>query len=329
MATSNVIPHVKLGGTEQEVSALCLGTDYYGSRTPADVAWKLLDEFAASGGTFLDTANIYAAFLPGFVGGESETVIGDWMARRRLRATMFVATKVAGAYADAPFGLRATDIIRECERSLRRLRTDVIDLYYAHADDRNTPVEEIVSAFHGLVVAGKARYIGLSNWQLWRLAEARLLAELRDWSAPVALEFRHTYLRPAAGSSFAPQIAATDQLIDFATSHRIALVAYSVLLNGAYTRPDRELPWQYRGPDSDARLQVLSEVANELGTTPNHVVIAWLAQSGPAVIPIIGGSTVDQVRHNIAAASVHLSEHQIGRLVAAGQPTPHVDSLER
>jgi aryl-alcohol dehydrogenase-like predicted oxidoreductase len=117
--------------------------------------------------------------------------------------------------------------------------------------------------------------------------------------------------------------------MDFAKTHRIALVAYSVLLNGAYARPDRALPWQYRGPDSDARLQVLSDVADELGTTPNHVVIAWLAQCDPPVIPIIGGSTIDQVRANIAAVSVHLSEQQIVRLATAGEPTPDVDLAGR
>lgn len=155
---SDVIPRVRLGDTEQEVSALCLGTDYYGSRTPTKIAWRLLDDFTAAGGTFLDTANIYACFLPGFAGGESETTIGDWMAHRHNRAAMFVATKVAGAYQGAPFGLRATDITRECERSLRRLRTDVIDLYYAHAEDPNTPLEEIMSAFHQLVLDGKVRF---------------------------------------------------------------------------------------------------------------------------------------------------------------------------
>ena len=113
------------------------------------------------------------------------------------------------------------------------------------------------------VLAGKVRFVGLSNWQLWRLAESRLLAELRGWSAPVALEFRHTYLRPATGTSFAPQIAVTDELIDFANCHRISLVAYSVLLNGAYTQRDRPVPWQYRGPDSDARLRVLREGADD------------------------------------------------------------------
>jgi aryl-alcohol dehydrogenase-like predicted oxidoreductase len=318
----DVIPPVQLGCTGQQVSALCLGTDYYGSRTPTAVAWQLLDEFAGCGGTFLDTANVYASFVPGFVGGESETVLGDWMARRGNRSQMFVATKLAGAYQDAPAGLRATDITRECERSLRRLRSDVIDLYYAHTDDRNTPLEEIMSAFHDLVVAGKVRFVGLSNWQLWRLAEAELLAELRGWSAPVALEFRHTFLRPAAGTSFAPQIAASEALIDFARWHRISLVAYSVLLNGAYTRPDRHVPWQYRGPDTDERLQVLRQVADDVGATPNQVVIAWLARGDPPVIPIIGGSTANQVRQNIEAVSLHLSEQQLSRLAAAGRPTP-------
>jgi aryl-alcohol dehydrogenase-like predicted oxidoreductase len=321
----DVIPLVELGNTGQDVSALCLGTDYYGSRTSTDVAWQLLDEFAARGGTFLDTANVYACFVPGFVGGESETVLGDWMTRRGNRARMFVATKVAGAYQDAPSGLRATDIVRECERSLRRLRSDVIDLYYAHTDDRNTPLDEILSAFHDLVIAGKVRFVGLSNWQLWRLAEARLLAELRGWSRPVALEFRHTYLRPAADTSFGLQVPVTDQLIDFAKSRQLALVAYSVLLNGAYTRPDRPVPWQYRGPDTDARLEALREVADDLRTTPNHVVIAWLTRSDPPIIPIVGGSTTEQVRQNIEAALVHLSAEQVARLNAAGSPTPAGD----
>ena len=119
----------------------------------------LLDTFAEAGGTFLDTANIYAAFLPGFVGGESEQVIGNWMAARGNRDEMVVGTKVAGPYQDVPRGLRAVDIERECEKSLRRLRSETIDVYYAHVDDRDTPLEEIVEAFHRLVDAGKVRWV--------------------------------------------------------------------------------------------------------------------------------------------------------------------------
>jgi aryl-alcohol dehydrogenase-like predicted oxidoreductase len=112
---------VLLGRSGVEVSGVCLGTDYYGSRTSPETAFRLLDRFADHGGTFVDTANIYACWIPGFVGGESETVIGDWMASRHSRDRMVVATKVGGSYNACAGGLRAVDIERECERSLRRL----------------------------------------------------------------------------------------------------------------------------------------------------------------------------------------------------------------
>ena len=310
-----------LGTTGATVSALCLGTDYYGSRTPVPVARRLLDEFAAAGGTFLDTANLYACFVPGFVGGESETVIGDWMADRGNRSSMFVATKVAGPYLDVPRGLRAADVRRECDKSLRRLRTEVIDLYYAHVDDRATPLAEIVEAFDSLVSAGKVRFVGASNWATWRLAEARLLSEWHRWASVAALEFRHTFLRPTLGAEFADQVAVTEELLDFARAKRLPVVAYSILLNGAYSRPDRAVPVQYRGPDSEARLAALRDVAAEVAASPSQVVIAWMLHAAQPIIPIVGGSTVDQIRENVAAASLVLSEEQVGRLDRAGALT--------
>jgi len=311
-----------LGRTGIEVSDFCLGTDYYGSRTSPDMAWTLLDAFTEAGGTFIDTANIYAAFIPGYVGGESESVIGSWMNARGNRDAIVVGTKVAGPYQDVPGGLRATDVASECEKSLRRLQTSTIDLYYAHIDDWATPLEEILDGFGKLLQSGKIRSVGLSNWQLWRLAEARLLAEIDGWPL-AALEYRHTYLRPTANADFAPQIAATPELFDFAQAHGLTVVAYSVLLNGAYTRPDRSVPWSYRGPDTDARLACLREVAAELGTTPNQVVLAWLQTApGCTVIPIIGGSRLGQVQQNLEAAAVRLSEDQQDRLYAAGAPQP-------
>jgi aryl-alcohol dehydrogenase-like predicted oxidoreductase len=314
------VQSVPLSDTGTMVSALCLGTDYYGSRTSPEVAFDLLDTFAAAGGTFLDTANIYASFVPGFVGGESERVIGQWMAARGNRTEMFVGTKVAGPYQDVPMGLRAVDIERECEKSLRRLRSEVIDLYYAHIDDRDTPLEEIVEAFHRLVEAGKVRFVGASNWLTWRLAEARLLSELRGWARLAALEFRHSYLRPVAGADFGVQVAADKQLFDFARTYQFTVVAYSVLLNGSYGRADRELPLEYLGPDTDARLSMLRAVAEEVDATAHQVVIAWLLQCGESIIPIIGGSTCAQIRENMAAAQVRLTAEQIDRLENAGAP---------
>ena len=311
-----------LGRTGIEVSDFCLGTDYYGSRTPSNVAWQLMDAFAEAGGTFIDTANIYAAFIPGFVGGESESVIGAWMAARRNRDDIVIATKVAGPYQDVPGGLRAKDVASECEKSLRRLQTSTIDVYYAHIDDRATPLEEILDGFGQLLRSGKIRSVGLSNWQLWRLAEARLLAETDGWPLG-ALEYRHTYLRPTAAADFAPQIVATPELFAFARAHELAVVAYSVLLNGAYTRPDRSIPWGYRGPDTEARLTCLREIAAELGAPTNQIVLAWLrSTSGCPVVPIIGGSRLEQIQENLEAAAIRLSPDQRERLDAAGAPHP-------
>lgn len=316
---------VELGTSGASVSALCLGTDYYGSRTPAETADELMDAFREAGGTFLDTSNIYACWIPGFVGGESESTIGDWMARRRNRSEMFVATKICGDYLDVPYGLRAVDIRRECDKSLRRLRTNWIDLYYAHADDRQTPLPEIVEAFNSLVTAGKVRFVGASNWATWRLAEARQVADANGWASPAALEYRYTYLRPRPGAAFAPQVVVGDQLLDYASNARLPIVAYSTLLNGAYSRADRPIPGRYLGPDTDARLAALHVVSAETGATPAQVVIAWLRHHPQQIIPIIGGSTLGQVRENIAAADLRLTDDQVVRLAKAGNETPSDD----
>jgi len=146
--------YVPLSDTGVSVSGVCLGTDYYGSRTSPTTAHELLDHFADAGGTFIDTSNIYACWIPGYHGGESETTIGDWMAARQNRAHMFVGTKLGGQFPGTAGGLRAAEIERECERSLRRLKTGAIDLYYAHIDDRQTPLEEILEAFHRLIQGG-------------------------------------------------------------------------------------------------------------------------------------------------------------------------------
>ena len=264
-----------LGQTGIEVSDFCLGTDYYGSRTPSNVAWQLMDAFAEAGGTFIDTANIYAAFIPGFVGGESESVIGGWMAARRNRDDIVIATKVAGPYQDVPGGLRAKDVASECEKSLRRLQTSTIDVYYAHIDDRATPLEEILDGFGQLLRSGKIRSVGLSNWQLWRLAEARLLAETDGWPLG-ALEYRHTYLRPTAAADFAPRSWPPPSCSTSPEPTSSASSPTRCCSNGAYTRPDRSVPWGYRGPDTEARLTCLREIAAELGAPTNQVVLAWL-----------------------------------------------------
>jgi aryl-alcohol dehydrogenase-like predicted oxidoreductase len=163
---------VPLGNTGENVSALCLGAMYFGTRQNKKVSFNLLDQYFEFGGTFVDTANIYAHWIDGFKGGESETIIGEWMKERNNRDQVFIASKVGFGYQDVPSNLQTETIIKECEKSLRRLGVETIDIYYAHHDDRETPLEETLEAFLRLVDSGKVRFIGASNYLAWRLEEA-------------------------------------------------------------------------------------------------------------------------------------------------------------
>jgi aryl-alcohol dehydrogenase-like predicted oxidoreductase len=311
---------LKLGTSDVEVSALCFGTDLIGSKIDRETSFRLLDLFRENGGTFIDTGNFYAAWLPGCQGGESETTIGLWMRERGNRHEMAIASKLGFDYPGSPGGLSAAEVERECDKSLRRLGTDRLDLYYAHRDDPETTLEETIAAFDRLIRAGKVRAIGASNISVWRIAEANTVASANGWARYSAVEQRHTYLRPRHGADFGPQIAVNEDMKSYCRSHGITLIAYSGLLQGAYTRPDRPVPMQYAGVDADARLEVLRGVASEAGATLNQVVIAWMRQGDPSVLPIIAGSQAGQVTENIGALEVTLSEDQVRRLDTAGNP---------
>ena len=305
---------VQLGNTGIAVSAFCLGALHFGSRDSKESSYRILDQYAEAGGSFLDSANIYARWIPGFVGGESETLLGEWMRERKNRSQMFVATKVGFEYPGVERGLRARQIEDECEKSLERLGIDTIDLYYAHVDDRNTPVEETMEAFDRLVKAGKVRLIGASNFLAWRLEEARWMSQTRDWAEYCCVQQRYSYIRPKPGASFAPQIAANDDLLDYCRVRGVTMLAYSPLLSGAYTRADRSFSEQYLGPDTDARLAALKAVAEEVNATANQVVLAWMAQSDPPVIPLVAASTTEQLQENFGALEIELDAEQMTRL---------------
>ena len=311
---------IKLGKSNIEVSALAMGTDVIGSKIDRQNSFRLFDFYKEKGGTFLDTANFYSSWLPGCQGGESEATIGAWMKERGNRHEMVIASKLAFDYPGCAGGLRSLEIQRECEKSLQRLQTDRIDVYYAHRDDRETPLEETMESFHRLIKAGKVRAIGASNLTVWRIAEANIISQVNGWTSYVAVEQRYTYLRPRHGADFGPQIFISQDLKDYAEVHGIALSGYSILLQGAYTRPDRQLPAQFAGPDSDVRLQTLEAVAAEAGCTMNQAIIAWMRQSKPPVLPIIFGSTIEQLGEHIAALDTTLSADQLHRLEVAGNP---------
>ena len=258
----------RIGNSDVTVSALSYGTDLIGSRIDRAMSFRLFDIFQDRGGSFLDTANFYSSWIEGCSGGESETTIGQWMKERGNRDRIQISSKLGFDYPGCAGGLSADEIERECEKSLKRLQTDYVDVYYAHRDDFDTPVEETMEAFHRLIRKGKVRAIGASNVWIWRIAEAGRLAEERQWTPYQAVEQRFTYLRPRHGADFGPQIFITEDMKRYCKHHGVTLIGYSVLLQGAYSRDDREVPAQFAGPESDERLQALRHVAAEVGRYP-------------------------------------------------------------
>ena len=328
---------VQLDTTGAIVSAACLGTDHYGTRTDTATAYTLLDAFFEAGGTFIDTANMYANWAPNGTGGDSEAAIGGWIKERGNRDQVFIGTKVGeGPFQDTEWGLRGEQIERACEDSLaaawaRHDRPLLCAYRRPQRGTRGSP-----GAFDRLVATGKVRFIGACNHTAWRLAEARTISAAHGWASYAAVQQRYSYTRPKPNTrgghqladgrrqlvwsdsdDFGLQVAVNADLLDYCAWHGLTLIAYSTLLSGAYTRADRSFPEQYLGPDTDARVEVLRTVAERVGASPDQVVLAWMRHSTPAVVPIIGGSTVEQITHNIEALSLKLSEEQMTALDTA------------
>ncbi len=310
-----------LGHSGIDVSELCLGILQFGTRVDRETSFAILDAYYEAGGRFIDTANNYSRWHAGGVGTESETVLGEWMRDRGNRDELVIATKVGFNRDDIGPSLSRETIEKESAGSLKRLQTDRVDLYYAHADIRTDPLEETLGALNKLVVSGAARAIGCSNYLAWRIAEARDLSKSRGWASYCCVQQRHTYLRPRPGASFGPQRSSNEDLLDYCREHEdFRLLAYSPLLRGAYTRSDREVPAQYAGAETDERLATLRRVASELGATANQVVYAWMLAGSPQTIPLTAPTTLEQLRENLASLDVKLSDDQVAELTVAGNP---------
>jgi aryl-alcohol dehydrogenase-like predicted oxidoreductase len=305
-----------LGHTGIEVSSLCLGAMYLGTRNDYASSCRLLDQYIDAGGSFIDTANIYAHWVQGFHGGESETLLGQWIKERGNRSKVFIASKVGFQYADVPKRLRAGDIEAECNKSLQRMGIDTIDLYYAHVDDRTTPLEETLEAFNRLVQAGKVRFIGASNYLAWRLEEARWISQTHGWAEFCGVQQHYTYLRLRPGTDVKPQEMVNDDLLDYCANRDITLLAYSVLQSGSYTRPERPFRPELQMADNERRLDALRAVAAETGASVNQVILCWMLQRD--IIPLIAASDEGQLRENLGALAFHLTDEQMARLNAAG-----------
>jgi aryl-alcohol dehydrogenase-like predicted oxidoreductase len=307
---------------------IVLGAMYLGTRVSEATSMALLDRFVDQGGAWIDTANCYAFWAdPSGVGGQSERVIGRWLADRPgARERVKISTKVRqqptvpGRWPESAEGLSAPVIRDAIQSSLTRLRTDRVDLYWAHAEDRTVPLEDTVAAFGALVKAGLVVRLGASNHRSWAMERARRLAHDRGLAGYTALQLRYSYVQPRPGAPLPDaghQLASPDSLDYVRHDQELALWAYTSLLNGGYTRPERPLPEVYEHAGTARRLAVLGEVAEQLGTTRNQVVLAWLLGGDPGISPIVGVSTAEQLDEALAARSLRLSDEQRRRLDAA------------
>ncbi|WP_405796775.1 aldo/keto reductase [Streptomyces sp. NBC_01506] len=324
----------RIGGpTGPLASALCLGTLPFGSTVDEKTSFAILDRFTEAGGNLIDTANSYVFWLPGSTSDESETTVGRWLASRGLRDDVLISTKagarptVPGTGLETAEGLSAGAISRAAAGSLRRLGIERIDLYWTHIEDRSVPLEETLGTLHELVKGGQVSVIGASNHTAWRTAQARDLSRANGWAAYTCVQQRQSYLQPRFDIGL-PESAhrhVTPELLDYVRSEPdLTLMAYSALISGAYTRTDKPLPPAYDHPGTAARLAVLREVADELGASPNQVVLAWLMGADPAVLPIVGVSSVAQLDEVLGALEVSLPAELRARLDAAGEPAPSV-----
>ena len=300
-----------LGRTGMKVAALCLGGNTFGWTTDQKASESVLDVYVEAGGNFIDTADVYARWAPGNKGGESETALGAWMAGRRNRAAVILATKVCAPMGSGPNdkGLSRLHIMQGVEASLRRLQTDYIDLYQAHSDDRDTPLEETLRAFDDLVRQGKVRYIGASNYVAWRLTRAL-------WESSRLGYARYECLQPKYNLVFRDEYER--ELEPLCLEQQIGVIPYSTLgsgfLSGKY-RAGQPLPTTaraggvqkaYMNDRGFAVLAAVEKVAAGAGATPAQVALSWLAHRPGITAPIASATSVPQLKEIVGAVELKL-----------------------
>jgi aryl-alcohol dehydrogenase-like predicted oxidoreductase len=302
-----------LGGSGLRVSELCLGTmtfgDEWGWGASPKESRRIFEAYAEAGGNFIDTADLYT-------NGTSEKLIGELVAGDRERFVL--ATKYTNSLPGTDpnaAGNHRKNMLQSLEASLRRLKVDYVDIFWLHAWDFTTPVEEIMRAFDDMVRAGKVLYIGVSDTPAWVVARANTLAELRGWNRFIALQVEYSLVERTSER----------ELIPMAQAMNLGITAWSPLgsglLTGKYTRPaapegERRLDKTAFKEINDITYSIAREVdrvAGEIGKHPAQVALNWVRQQSQ-VIPIIGARTVEQVQQNLACLAFTLDVDQIERL---------------
>jgi aryl-alcohol dehydrogenase-like predicted oxidoreductase len=309
----------RIGRTGLEVFPLCLGGNVFGWTADEETSFAVLDAYAGAGGNFIDTADSYPQWADGCEGGESETIIGRWLARRG-RDDVIIATKV-GQSRHHP-GLSPANIRSAAEASLRRLGSGHIDLYYAHEDDPATPIADTMAAFDSLIQEGKARYVAASNYSAPRLAAALANAQQQGLMSFVALQVHYNLVHR---DEYEGDLAALCQ------REGLSCIAYSALADGLLTgkyRPGRVLPVSERAEDAAAYLTesglavlgALDTVAERNGAPIAAVALAWLAAQPTVAVPVASARTPRQLQDLLRAPGLELSADDLALLSAASAP---------
>jgi aryl-alcohol dehydrogenase-like predicted oxidoreductase len=308
-----------LGRSGIEVGPLALGGNVFGWTIDEPASFRVLDAFVAAGLNLIDTADVYSVWVSGHAGGESETIIGNWLKQSGNRGRVVIATKVGMEVAPGEKGLSRAHVLRSAERSLNRLQTDTIDLYQAHQDDPDTPLEESLGAFGELVGQGKVRAIGASNYSAARLAES--LKVSREKNLP-----RYESLQP--DYNLVDRAGYEAELEPLCAREGLGVIPYYSLAAGFLTgkyRTQADLSKSARGAKvgksylNEGGLRVLAAVdavAADLKASPAQVALAWLMARPGITAPIASATTPAQLDELIASTRLTLSPEAIGRLNA-------------
>ena len=317
--------HTNIGTSGIEIAPLSLGANVFGWTADEDTSFAVLDAFVAGGGNFIDTADGYSAWAPGNSGGESETIIGRWIAGRSardssVRDSVVIATKVS-THPDFE-GLAAENVRAAADASLARLQTDTIDLYYAHFDDPETPLEETVEAFSGLVDSGKVRAIGVSNYTAERVAEWMRIAREGGYHLPVALQPHYNLVERGFETNGLRKVAEAEQLSVFPYfSLAKGFLAGKYRDPAAGTAegasPRAEGATKYLDDRGRRVLAALDEVAASHGASVATVSLAWLRQQPTVGAPIASARNTEQLGDLLASMDTELSETELNMLAAA------------
>jgi aryl-alcohol dehydrogenase-like predicted oxidoreductase len=303
-----------LGDSGLTTPRLVLGGNVFGFTVRGEEGFRILDRFVGAGGTMVDTADVYSSWVPGNVGGESETFLGDWLRRRGRRDDVLIATKVG-----YDKGLSPDWIADAVEASLQRLGTDYVDLYYAHKDDLGVPLEETLTAFDRLVKSGKVRAIGASNYSAERLTEALDVSEREGLAQYIVLQPEYNLMVRDRFEGALQQLC---------VERGLGVLPYFALASGFLTgkyRSEKDLGKSVRGSGMTRYLEaggrqvlaVLDDIAGEAGATQAQVALAWLAAVPGITAPIASATSVDQLDELLGAMVLDLTADQVERLNTA------------